>query len=113
MECLADARLLKVAVIGTYPPRQCGIVTFRSDLCEVLASGHPEVDCFVLPISDTLAGYAYSPRVRFEIEKDDIAVYRRAADFLNNNNVDVVCVQHEYTPARSHRCNRRPLREQE
>jgi len=58
MECLADARLLKGAVIGTYPPRQCGIVTFTSDLCEALASGHSEVDCFVLPINDTPAGYA-------------------------------------------------------
>lgn len=95
-------------MIGTYPPRQCGIATFTSDLCEALASGHPEVDCFVLPINDTPEGYAYSPRVRFEIEKDDIAVYRRAADFLNINNVDVVCVQHEHTPARSYRCNQRP-----
>jgi glycosyltransferase involved in cell wall biosynthesis len=96
MECLTDARLLKVAVIGTYPPRQCGIATFTSDLCDALAAGHPEVACVVLPVNDTPTGYAYSPRVRFEIEKGDIASYRRAADFLNINKVDVVCVQHEY-----------------
>src|SRR4029077_3917237 len=35
-------------------------------------------------------------RVRFEIAETDLDSYRRAADFLNVNNVDVLCVQHEY-----------------
>jgi len=34
--------------------------------------------------------------VRFEIREGNLASYRRAADFLNTNNVDRVCVQHEY-----------------
>src|SRR6185436_16256724 len=38
----------------------------------------------------------YPSRVRFEIAESDLASYRRAADFLNVNSVDVVCVQHEY-----------------
>jgi glycosyltransferase involved in cell wall biosynthesis len=59
-----------------------------------------------VPINDTEAGYAYPPRVRFEIAEDDITSYRRAADFLNINSIDVVCLQHEYGifggPAGSH-----------
>ena len=35
-------------------------------------------------------------RVRFELTEKDIESYRRAADFLNINNVDLVCLQHEY-----------------
>jgi hypothetical protein len=42
------------------------------------------------------AGYAYPPQVRFELAEKDIASYRRAADFLNINSVDIVCLQHEY-----------------
>ena len=34
--------------------------------------------------------------MRFEIAETDLDSYRRAADFLNVNNVDVLCVQHEY-----------------
>jgi hypothetical protein len=34
--------------------------------------------------------------VRFEINEGDLASYRRAADFLNVNRVDVLSVQHEY-----------------
>ena len=40
--------------------------------------------------------HAYPARVRFEIADGDPASYRRAADFLNVNAVDVVSVQHEY-----------------
>ncbi len=101
-----QARPLTVAVIGTYPPRQCGIATFTGDLCDALGAGCPEVTCFVVAVNDTVAGCAYPPRVRIEIEEGDCTSYRRAAEFLNINNVDVVCVQHEYGifggPAGSH-----------
>jgi glycosyl transferase family 4 len=40
--------------------------------------------------------YDYPARVRFEIAETDATSYPRAADFLNVNAVDVVCVQHEY-----------------
>src|SRR6185295_16585907 len=38
----------------------------------------------------------YPPRVRFELVEKDIESYRRAADYLNINNVDMVSLQHEY-----------------
>jgi glycosyltransferase involved in cell wall biosynthesis len=34
--------------------------------------------------------------VRFEISEGDLASYRRAAEFLNGEDVDLVCLQHEY-----------------
>ena len=49
-----------------------------------------------IPVNDTADGYAYPPRVRFELTEKDIDSYRRAADFLNTNNVDIVSLQHEY-----------------
>ena len=47
-------------------------------------------------MNDAGLRHAYPARVRFEIAETDLASYRRAADFLNVNTVDVVCVQHEY-----------------
>lgn len=88
--------LTRVAVVGTYLPRQCGIATFSASLCQALASAAPDVTWLVLPVTDRPGGYAYPAPVRFEIAEDDITAYRRAADFLNSNNVDLVCLQHEY-----------------
>ncbi len=86
----------RIAFVGNYLPRQCGIATFTTDLCEAVASAHPETTCIALPVNDNEAGYPYPNRVRFEITENDIHSYRRAADFLNINNVDVVSLQFEY-----------------
>lgn len=86
----------RIALIGNYVPRQCGIATFTTDLSEAIAGEFPEVACFALPINDTQDGYAYPPRVRFEIAQNNLSSYKSAADFLNINNIDLVCLQHEY-----------------
>lgn len=86
----------RLAFIGNYLPRQCGIATFTTDLCEAIAAEYEEIKCIAVPVNDTEAGYAYPPRVRFELTEKDLDSYRRAADFLNINNVDLVCLQHEY-----------------
>jgi glycosyltransferase involved in cell wall biosynthesis len=86
----------RIAFVGNYLPRQCGIATFTTDLCEAVASAYPGTSCIALPVNDIEAGYAYPNRVRFELAEKDIQSYRRAADFLNINNVDLVCLQFEY-----------------
>jgi glycosyltransferase involved in cell wall biosynthesis len=94
-----------VAFLGDYLPRKCGIATFTSDLLGAVAARHPQSRCFAVPVND-IEGYRYPDVVRFEIEEQDLASYRRAAEFLNSSNVDVVSVQHEFGifggPAGSH-----------
>ncbi|MFH1006077.1 MAG: glycosyltransferase family 4 protein [Candidatus Latescibacterota bacterium] len=88
--------LKRIAFVGNYLPRQCGIATFTTDLCEAIAAQYRQTTCIALPVNDIEAGYAYPTRVRFELTEKDIDSYRRAADFLNINNVDLVSLQHEY-----------------
>lgn len=88
--------LRRIAFIGNYLPRQCGIATFTTDLCEAIAGTYDGTSCIALPVNDVDAGYDYPERVRFELTEKDIDSYRRAADFLNINDVDLVCLQHEY-----------------
>src|ERR1700733_3506842 len=83
-------------MLGNHMPRQCGIATFTTDLTDAIATEFPAIDCLVLAMNDPGHQHAYPERVRFEIAESEIASYRRAADFLNVNTVDVVCVQHEY-----------------
>jgi glycosyltransferase involved in cell wall biosynthesis len=92
---LTSSVLDRIAFIGNYLPRQCGIATFTTDLCEAVAAQYP-ASCFAIPVNDTENGYSYPSRVRFELVEKDVDSYRRAADFLNINNVDLVCLQHEY-----------------
>jgi glycosyltransferase involved in cell wall biosynthesis len=59
-----------------------------------------------LPVNDTDQGYDYPSRVRWSLAQNDVASYEEAARFLNFNNIDMVCLQHEYGifggPAGSH-----------
>jgi glycosyltransferase involved in cell wall biosynthesis len=88
--------LKRIAFIGNYIPRQCGIATFTADLCEAIANNYKQTNCIAIPVNDTETGYAYPDRVRFELVEKDIDSYHRAADFLNINNIDIVSLQHEY-----------------
>ena len=96
----------RVAVIGNYLPRQCGIATFTTDLCEALSAEYGTARLLALPVNDTEQGYGYPARVRWSLAQDDLQSYQEAADFLNFNNIDMVCLQHEYGifggPAGSH-----------
>lgn len=96
----------RVAVIGNYLPRKCGIATFTTDLCDAIHREYGATELLALPVNDTEEGYDYPARIRFELSQDDLASYRQAADFLNFNNIDLVCLQHEYGifggPAGSH-----------
>src|SRR6266567_2060781 len=104
METASDIR--KVAFLGDYLPRKCGIATFTADLLSAVAGEHPQTQCFAVPVNDIPSGYDYPEVVRFEIEEQDLPSYQRAADFLNIGNADIVCLQHEFGifggPAGSH-----------
>jgi len=86
----------RFALLGNHLPRHCGIATFTTHLADALTAELPGADGFVLAMNDASRQYAYPPRVRFEISESDLSSYRRAADFLNVNQVDVLSVQHEY-----------------
>jgi len=90
------SKLRRIAFLGDYPPRLCGIATFTHDLCAAVAAADPATDCYVTAVNDRASGYDYPEQVRFELFEKDLGSYRRAADYLNFNNADVLCVQHEF-----------------
>jgi glycosyltransferase involved in cell wall biosynthesis len=96
----------RIAVIGNYLPRHCGIATFTTDLCSAISAEYGTARLLALPVNDTEEGYDYPARVRWSLAQDDVRSYQEAAEFLNFNNIDMVCLQHEYGifggPAGSH-----------
>lgn len=102
----STSAIRKVAFLGDYLPRKCGIATFTTDLRCSVAAEFPAIQCLVVPVNDLAGGYDYPAEVRFEIAEQDLTSYLRASDFLNITDVDVVCVEHEFGifggPAGSH-----------
>jgi glycosyltransferase involved in cell wall biosynthesis len=86
----------RIAFIGNYLPRQCGIATFTTDLCAAMAAEFGSGRLFAIPVNDPDSSYEYPEQVRIELEQEDCSSYERAAEFLNFNGNDLVCMQHEY-----------------
>jgi glycosyltransferase involved in cell wall biosynthesis len=92
----ATTEIKKIAFLGDYLPRKCGIATFTQNLREAVTQQYPDTENFVVPVNDLPEGYDYPGEVRFEFNENELLSYRRAADYLNFSNADVVCLQHEY-----------------
>lgn len=87
----------KIAVIGNYLPRQCGIATFTTDLSQSLARElHTEDNIINVAMDDIPEGYNYPSQVKFRVRQNVQSDYFWAADYLNANQYDAVIVQHEY-----------------
>ena len=87
--------LLKIAFVGDYLPRKCGIATFTHDIRLAVAK-ESHAECLVVAMDDIAEGYAYDNEVQFQVAEQELDEYRAAADFLNFSNVDVVSLQHEF-----------------
>ncbi|HEX6981309.1 MAG TPA: glycosyltransferase family 4 protein [Balneolaceae bacterium] len=85
-----------IAVIGNYLPRKCGIATFTTDLAGSLCKDKSISSCFTVAMNDRPEGYEYPDVVQYEIGRDHLNEYSRAAEFLNRKQPDVVCLQHEF-----------------
>jgi hypothetical protein len=48
---------LQVAVIGNHLPRQCGIATFTTDLCDAIAVENGAAGLFVVAVNDAQSRY--------------------------------------------------------
>ena len=96
MEINSIPALKRVAFIGNYLPRQCGIATFTTDISDAFSEKFPDVQSMVLAMNDTIEGYNYCDKVRYEIRESNLFDYERAANFLNQQSVDAISLQHEF-----------------
>ena len=87
---------MRIAFVGTYPPRRCGIATFTRDLAQAIASAGEGVLPITLAVTDPGGQYEYTEDVRYEIRQAVKGDYARAAEFVNYSDVRLVSVQHEH-----------------
>src|SRR3954451_13515822 len=84
---------MHVAILGTYPPTQCGIATFTADV-EASLRKHG-TDVTVIPVSPDPVGDP-AQRDATQITRDDPESYAAAARRISAGGCDVVLVQHEF-----------------
>lgn len=90
-------RHARPAVISTYVPRRCGIATFAYDLVTAYNGQTKEQKKpLVVAVSNPKSQCAYPREVAYEIGRDHVEDYVRAAQFLNGSPIDIVSIQHEY-----------------
>ena len=91
----ATVRQLRVALVGNFAPRKCGIATFTTDIFERMGIYQPEVTLDVYALQDRENPVDHGP-VHAELLRDDPEAYARAARRMNEDGVDALWLQHEF-----------------
>ena len=87
---------MRIAFVSSSIPRRCGIATFTADVMAAVKAADPAVRCSVVAIDEPNSARAYGPEVKSRIRQREAESYRAAAAMLNQSNVDVVNLQHEF-----------------
>jgi glycosyltransferase involved in cell wall biosynthesis len=89
-----DRAPIKVAILSTYPPRQCGIGSFCAEMYKSVADVAPDLDLLVCAVDRD--GLRYGREVSLVLDQQDPASYRRCAADLAAAGVGAVLIQHEF-----------------
>ncbi|HQS95148.1 MAG: glycosyl transferase family 1 [Novosphingobium sp. 17-62-19] len=85
----------RIALIGGFQPRKCGIATFTTDIYVHLGASRCSLEIDMHVIDDGRSGLVYEG-VRSVISADRVEDYRAAARTINDDAVDAIWLQHEY-----------------
>ena len=91
---MLNKKLLNIAFLSTWPPRQCGIATFTQDLIEAIDS-IGLVDTNVIAVNNSKER-EYNSKVIYEINQNQRADYIKLAQKLNSSNIDLLVIEHEF-----------------
>ena len=91
---------MKLAIIGTYPPRECGIGAFTNNLfnsiLSINESGKSEHEGIVVALNDNNLTYEYPEEVKLTIRQEQQEDYLQAVEFINLSGVDLCVLEHEF-----------------
>lgn len=83
-----------IAFLSTYPPRECGIATFTQDLINAMDNSKI-METSVVAIRNS-EDEVYEGKVITEIRQNNHDDYIKAAHKLNDSDIDLVVIEHEY-----------------
>lgn len=88
----------KIAYVSTFPPRECGIATFTNDLSSAINTLGVFARPVIIAIDNADLGRVkpYTKEVKFVINQHDKESYLKAADYINQSDIALVSLQHEF-----------------
>jgi glycosyltransferase involved in cell wall biosynthesis len=91
---------MKIAYIGTYPPRECGIGTFTMNLYKSMVTNNETIkdpiEGFIVAINDHEQTYNYPEEVKSTIRQEHQRDYLEAVKFINLSGADICILEHEF-----------------
>ena len=88
--------LTKVALLGNYIPRRCGLATFTADLHAGMATRYPQLQCPVVAVNDANQ-WVMITRTKFNLKSSNRTFAHIAARQISSTlPTRMLCVQHEF-----------------
>lgn len=91
--------VMKIAYIGTYPPRECGIGTFTQNLVSAVSAqpgNGTSNEGIVIAMDDQADSYLFPAEVNFKIRQEQQEDYLEAARYINLSGADLCVLEHEF-----------------
>jgi glycosyltransferase involved in cell wall biosynthesis len=88
-------RDLTVVLVGSYPPRRCGVATFTADLGRALTL-QSDIHVYIIAIEPQGEAFLYGRNVIGRIQENGQEGYLDAVKHVYRYRADIVCVQHEF-----------------
>lgn len=89
-------RIPRIALIGGFTPRRCGIATFTADVYASISTARPEAVVDIYAMAPSTNDIVFAEPVRGVIVKADAASFTAAAAAIELSCPDVIWLQHEF-----------------
>lgn len=86
----------RLALVGGFLPRRCGIATFTADIHASLRLAAPELAVDVFAMTPAIDAIAFDPSACSTIIEGDAASFADAARRIETSGADVIWLQHEF-----------------
>ncbi|MBG6063330.1 glycosyltransferase involved in cell wall biosynthesis [Flavobacterium sp. CG_9.1] len=89
---------IKMLIVSSYPPRECGIATFTNDIANAVNIVFGDtLPVEVCALQNREQEFQYPDEVSYVLPVDSLVHYRLVAEKINErNDIGLVCIQHEF-----------------
>jgi glycosyltransferase involved in cell wall biosynthesis len=88
--------MTKIAFISTYVPQKCGLAAYTFHLRQAIQDSSKWRDANPVVVLSDSAGEGGGDPMLWPLDRNDEEAYARMADKINQSDVDVVSLQHEF-----------------
>ena len=89
---------IKMLIVSSYPPRECGLATFSNDIVNAVNNVFGDtLPIEVCALQNSDQQFEYNDEVKYILPVDSLEDYRLVAEKINErSDIALVCIQHEF-----------------